>query len=85
MDRDYINLHSNEYPMVCFDPSVNNYIPYGIFQSTPDIKFFQTFNYTNNYPNTHNYRRKKVNTGQNIYQNQEQIAQNSHTNGQKYV
>lgn len=59
--------------MVCFDENSNNYIPYALFHSTPDIKFFQTFNYTS--ANSNNYRRKKTNPGQNTYDYQQQPKQ----------
>lgn len=63
MDRDYVNLHYVEYPFLCFGPISNNFVPYNIFHSTPDIKFFKTFNKTFNYAynksNSNNYKQKK--------------------------
>lgn len=84
MDRNYTNTHCTEYPMVSFDPSSNNYIPYALFHATPDITFFRTFSYTHNNTNSNNYRRKKTNQGQNSYQ-QDQGGRQRKLSEQEFV
>jgi hypothetical protein len=48
MDHNYVSNYMGYCPLVCFDPSINNYIPYSIFQTSHDIKFFQSLKFMTN-------------------------------------
>jgi hypothetical protein len=50
MDDNYVKTHMAYCPLVCFDTSCNNYIPYSLFHNTQDIKFFQSLKFVTNVP-----------------------------------
>lgn len=49
MDQHYLKEYWQQCPLVCFDTSCNNYIPYEMFHLNHDIKFFQSMKFVEGY------------------------------------